>query len=170
MAEGPELHPSLTPVAGLLGTFEGDGHGDYPTIEPFSYRERVTFDHVGKPFLTYHQRTWNPTTGAPMHAEVGYLRVPARGLVEVSAGPARIAVELVLAHPTGIAEVEEGELDDGVLRLSTTTVGLAATAKDVRSLHREFRFDGSTISYDLWMAYAEVPETHHLHATLERVG
>ncbi len=158
-APPPPVHPDLGPLEQLLGAWEGDGDGDYPTIDAFRYRERVTFGHVGKPFIAYSQRTWHPEHGGPMHAETGYLRV-------VGATP--LAVEFVLAHPTGIVEVEEGTFDAGVLRLRTTSIGLSETAKDVRSLRREFRLDGDELVYDLWMAYADVPETHHLHATLRR--
>jgi hypothetical protein len=156
------LHEALAPVVGLLGTFTGDGEGDYPTIDAFTYRETVTFGHVGKPFLVYAQRTAHPVTGAPMHAETGYLRVHPGG-----------RAELVLAHPTGIVEVEEGSLtEEGgatVLTLVTTTIGRTATAKDVRSLRRRFVLDGDTLGYDLWMAHADTPETHHLRAQLHRV-
>lgn len=163
MTDGPPLHEALGPVVGLLGTFTGDGAGDYPTIDAFTYRETVTFGHVGKPFLTYAQRTAHPVTGAPMHAETGYLRVQ----------PGARA-ELVLAHPTGIVEVEEGSLteEDGttVLTLVSTTIGRTGTAKDVRSLRRRFVLDGDTLSYDLWMAHADTPETHHLRAVLHRTA
>ena len=157
----PELHDALRPLAGLLGSFEGPGRGAYPSIDDFRYQEHVTFGHVGKPFLAYHQRTWQPATSAPMHAEVGYLRAP---------GPDR--VELVLAHPTGISEVEQGTwAEDGaglVVELVTTTIARTDTAKQGRSLRRRFVLDGDALRYDLWMAYADVPETHHLHADLRR--
>jgi hypothetical protein len=173
------VHPDLAPLAGLIGTFEGEGTGDYPTIEPFRYRERVTFAEAGKPFLAYTQRTWHPDTGAPMHAETGYLRVvPA-------AGGGTASIELVLAHPTGVVEVEEGALAAASRRaagdvatsrlvpvrveLRSTSIGLTATAKDVRSLRRVLELDGDRLAYDLWMAYAHVPETHHLRAELLRV-
>jgi hypothetical protein len=167
-ARSVPLSDQLAPVAALLGTFEGDGSGDYPTIEPFRYRERVTFRHTGKPFLAYEQRTWHPDTGAPMHAELGYLRVPG-STAEAVAGAGSVAVEFVLVHPTGIVEVEEGTLVDGVLTLATTTVGRTATAKAVRSLRRTIRLEADRLAYDLWMAYADVPDTHHLHAELDRV-
>lgn len=154
----PPLHDALAPVVGLLGVFEGDGQGHYPTIEAFTYRERVTFTHVGRPFLAYQQRTWHPEHSGPMHAETGYLRLPSPGLAE-----------LVLAHPTGITEVEQGTLVDGVLRLATTSIGLTDTAKQVRSLRREFVLENDTLTYDVWMAHDTVPETHHLHARLRRV-
>ena len=74
------LHPNLEPLADLIGSWAGDGHGEYPTINDFDYREEITFADVGKPFLVYTQRTWN-AAGAPMHTETGYLRAPAPGRV-----------------------------------------------------------------------------------------
>lgn len=153
----PEPHPDVTELLPLLGAWEGEGAGHYPTIAPFRYVEQVTFSHVGKPFLAYIQRTWHPDTRAPMHAEVGYLRAVGDG-----------RVELVLAHPTGIVEVEEGSFDGAELELATTTVGRTATAKDVRSLRRRFVLAGDTLRYDVWMAHADTPETHHLTAELRR--
>lgn len=153
------LHADLLPLRTLIGSWQGTGHGDYPTIEPFDYGEEVVIGHVGKPFLTYRQRTWNLLTGALMHAETGYVRIPHPGRIEV-----------VLAHPTGIVEVEEGTYGDGVARLATTTVARTSSAKDVRSLRREFRQRADELAYDVWMAHADTPETHHLAATLSRVG
>lgn len=160
----PDLHPALAPLATLVGAWSGEGEGQYPTIEPFRYRERVTFGHVGKPFLAYGQRTAHPETGQPMHAETGYLRMATTERAGV------FAVELVLAHPTGIVEVEEGHLEANVIELRTTAIGLAATAKTVRSLRRRFVLDGDRLSYDLWMAHGDTPDTHHLSATLHRTS
>lgn len=176
-AGGVTLHPELGPLGELIGTWEGAGAGDYPTIDAFRYHEQVTFGHVGKPFLTYQQRTWNPDNGVPMHAEVGYLRalagavpVEPAGAGDVAFAATPVGLEFILAHPTGIAEVEEGTLSGDVLRLATTSVGLTGTAKQVRSLRREFRLDGDELAYDLWMAHADTPETHHLHAVLHRIA
>ncbi|HSK24714.1 MAG TPA: FABP family protein [Egicoccus sp.] len=159
-----DLHPNLGPLAGLAGTWAGEGAGHYPTIEDFTYLEQVTFTHVGKPFFAYAQRTRHPATGAPMHSESGYLRV-------VTPAPERpVRVELVVAHPFGIVEVDEGEFHEGVLDLRATGLGRTSTAKAVHALRRRFVLEGDTLAYDLWMAHADTPETHHLAATLHRTA
>lgn len=155
---GPPLHADLAPLEALLGAFEGPGRGDYPTIEPFAYVERVTFGHGGRPFLTYQQATWNPETGAPMHAEVGYVRL---------AAPDR--VELTLAHPTGIVEVQEGTLAGDRIELRSSAVAHTTTAKQVRALRRRFVVAEDELTTDLWMSYGEQDDVHHLRSVLQRV-
>ncbi|MGO1961419.1 MAG: FABP family protein, partial [Yaniella sp.] len=74
------LHDLVAPYEFLLGEWVGHGHGHYPTIEDFHYRESLTFTE-GKPFLTYVQKTTNHD-GVPMHTEIGYLRPREGGHIE----------------------------------------------------------------------------------------
>jgi hypothetical protein len=154
-------HPGVGLLARLLGTWRGEGEGVYPTIERFRYSEEVTFGHVGKPFLTYRQSTVNLVTGLPAHAEVGYWRPGADG-----------RVELVLAHPTGITEVEHGpieETEEGILiHLRSTAVAGTETAKSVTSIERRLRVTGDELRYDMGMAAVGQAHQHHLSATLRR--
>jgi hypothetical protein len=158
----PALHDSVAPLAVLLGAWAGEGRGEYPTIEPFGYREEITFGHVGKPFLAYGQKTRATDDGRPLHAETGYWRIPAPGRIEI-----------VLAHPTGITEVEEGTVrDDGgalVIEVATSAVARTASAKEVVGLERSFRVDGDELTYTVRMAAVGLPLQHHLSATLRRM-
>lgn len=155
------MHPDVEALAVLLGTWIGEGEGSYPTIEPFRYREEITFAHVGKPFLSYRQATVNLATSLPAHAETGYLRATGNG-----------GVELVLAHPTGIAELAAGTVEpssDGMtLRLRSTSVSRTANAKDVTSIERWIEVFGDRMRYDLSMAAVGQPHQHHLAAELFR--
>ena len=155
------MHPDIEELAPLLGTWTGRGAGTYPTIEPFDYLEDVVFTHVGKPFLVYGQKTRGVADGIPMHAEAGYLRVPQPG-----------RVELVLAHPSGVTEIEVGTYsvsgDRISMELSTTAIGLAPTAKEVTALSRSFRIEGDELWYSVQMAAVGQPLQRHLAAVLHR--
>lgn len=151
------LHPNLAPLAGLLGTWEGRGRGEYATIEPFEYLETTTFGHAGKPFLAYAQRTTAADDGRPLHVESGYLRVPEPG-----------RIELVVAHPSGHVEVAVGELAGTTLHLRSTVVVGTDTAKSVTSLERTLELDGDVLRARLSMAAVDQPLQGHLTAELRR--
>jgi hypothetical protein len=155
---GP-LHLDVAPLAFLLGTWRGEGEGGFPTMEPFRYGEELTFDHVGDAFLRYAQRSWSVDAGAPLHLERGFLR---------PGGPGR--VELTLAHPIGLTEIAEGDLDGTAFTVASSTVGRTATGSAVRAVRRRYRVDGDELTYELDMELDEVPMTRHLRATLRRVA
>jgi hypothetical protein len=143
----PTLHPDLQPLEFLLGTWTGEGTGEYPTISAFAYNETVTFGHVGKPFLAYSQRTSAADDGRPLHAEAGYLRLPRPGWAEL---------------------VEEGDLAGTTLRLRSVTVTRTGSAKEVTAVERDLEVAGGVLSYSLRMAAVGQPLTHHLRARLVR--
>lgn len=138
--------------------------GVYPTIAEFTYGERTTFTHVGKPFLAYEQRTWALDDGRPLHAEAGYWR--ASPATEASVW----ALEVVIAHPMGLVEVEEGTASAHAatlaIELASTTVAATATAKEVTALARRLWVDSGGLRYELDMAAMGQPCQPHLSAHL----
>jgi hypothetical protein len=155
-----DLHPNLKPVAELVGTWRGPGTGEYPTISSFTYTEELTFTDVGKPFLTYLQRTWSPE-GSPMHTETGFLRVP----------DAR-TVEFAIAQPTGQTELAEGMLTGTTsgfgMELRSRIVN-SATAKHVEETKRVYSLADDELAVNFSMAAVGLPMTHHLSSKLRRV-
>ena len=156
-----KLHPACEPLRLLLGTWRGEGRGDYPTIESFDYLEEVTFGHVGKPFLTYSQKTRHKDTGEPLHAETGYWRPVASDTIEV-----------VLAHPTGVSEITEGSFalhaDELNIKLASSHIGLTTTATEVTQVVRRITATAHTMHYTLDMAAVGHPLQRHLEATLSK--
>jgi hypothetical protein len=143
----------------LLGTWRGDGHGDYPTIEPFAYVEEIAFVHVGKPWLLYTQRTRHATEDRPLHAETGYWRPVGDGSVEV-----------VMTYPTGHVEIAAGTVRGTTVEVVTGTLAATPTAKRIDQLERRITVDGDELHYVLAMAAVGQPMTPHLEATLRRVN
>jgi hypothetical protein len=152
-----ELNPALAPVAFLLGTWRGEGEGQYPSIKPFRYREEVRFTHNGKPFLIYTQRTEAIDTGQPMHGEAGYLRSVGGG-----------NVEFVIAQPIGYAEISLGRVDGQRIDVECNSVGRTPTAKPVTSISRSLWLDGEMLRYELKMGMEGVALVRHLMASFRR--
>src|SRR5256885_4373244 len=132
------LHEDLRQIAFLLGTWRGEGDGDYPTTQPFRFREELRFEDVGDTFLLFSQQSWALPGGEPLHFERGVLR---------PAGPGR--VELTLAHPLGVAEVSEGSVEGTSIELASTSVARTSTGSPVASLARRYHVQDDVLSYEV---------------------
>lgn len=149
----------LADLAPFAGRWVGGGDGHYPTIDDFSYDETIELTPMpGKPFLMYVSRTKHRTEGRPLHTENGYLRRSGDD------------TELLVSQPTGFVEIQRGRLTHGVLDLVTVALQRSPDAKPVHEVQRRYVLDGDSLVYDLWMAHADTPLTHHLHAELRRDG
>ena len=162
--EVPEdLHPLCAPVAWLLGRWEGNGHGDYPTIERFSFRQEVLFAHDGRPFFHYFSRAFLTDdagkTIKPSALETGFLRTGEEGILE-----------LVLAHATGFVEVCYGHADGVKFELATDAVARTETAKDYRAGKRLYGLVDGDLLWTHDMAAMGQPLQSHIWARLKRVS
>lgn len=155
------LHPNCYPVAWLLGKWVGSGHGDYPTIEKFSYGQELIFTHDGRPFFHYMARSWivdeegNKVRESAM--ESGFLRCVGDG-----------KVEFLLAHATGVSEVWYGAAEGGKLEMHTAGISFTESAKEVVSGTRMYgNVDGDLLyAYDMEAMGQDLQP--HLWARLKR--
>lgn len=154
-----DLHAELAPLAFLLGTWEGEGEGEYPTIDPFAYRERIEVADVGDTFLTYLQSSWSPDDGSAVHLERGFIRPGADG-----------EAELTLAHPLGLVEVGHGFPHPGGITFRSSSVGRTRTGLDVVALERRYSVEGDRLTYEVDMATERTEMTMHLRGALLRAG
>lgn len=162
-----DLHTDLVPLAWLLGTWHGNGRGDYPTIEAFTYEQDVVFAHDTRPFLHYFSRAWitdeEGNRVRPGALETGFIR---------PAGPAEDGgtnVELVLAHATGFAEIWYGTVDGPRLTMSTDIVARTQTAKEYTAGQRMYGLVDGDLMYAYDMAAQGQPIQSHLWGQLARV-
>ncbi|MPZ62620.1 MAG: DUF1794 domain-containing protein [Propionibacteriales bacterium] len=156
-----DLHPDCMPIAWLLGTWHGNGQGDYPTIEKFSFRQEIAVAHDGRPFLHYFSRTWvtddDGNTLRPGALETGFLRPRPEG-----------ELELVLTHPTGFAEIWYGEVDGAKIELTTDMVARTQSAKEYTAGHRMYGLVEGDLLWAFDMAAMGQPLQSHLWGRLKR--
>ncbi|MGW0424461.1 FABP family protein [Streptomyces sp. NPDC003015] len=161
--DAPGPHPLLEPVLGFLGVWRGRGLGGYPTLDgDFVYAQEVRFSHDGRPFLRYEARAWLlDGDGAPLRPaarESGWWRLQPDGRVEA-----------LVTQPTGITEILVGHVGRGAVDLSTHTVALTPTAKEVTATRRRYTLaDAGTLDFVHDLAAVGQPLQHHLSATLHR--
>ena len=158
-----DLHPDCGPVAWLLGTWRGNGRGDYPTIEPFEYGQELIFAHDGRPFFHYLSRSWIVDAGGAKvrdaALETGFVRSRSDG-----------SVEWLLSHHTGFVEVWIGSAEIGTPRIeiSTDAVARTETAKEVTAGHRMYGMVEGDLLWAYDMAASGQPLQPHLWGRLVR--
>ena len=160
---GPEINEALLAALPLVGSWAGLGAGLTPADRAeFSYAQRVSFAHDGRPFLSYSSHSWllNPDGSVlrPAFRENGFLRL--------GSGPDEL--ELVLATAAGIVEVFDGRAGDLRWEFATSAVGRTATAKETFGERRLYALAGQTLAYVQELAVAPGDFQPHLQAELTR--
>lgn len=144
----------------LIGTWHGTGHGDYPTIESFDYRETLTFEsNQAGDLLHYIQRTWrigNDGQESESHWESGFIRQLEDG-----------SIEIANVQSGGRMELLVGEIKpDDAMMLTLQSVQLANDMR-MKATSRVWRWTDTTLAYDMDMATNRVPElSFHLRGEL----
>lgn len=148
----------------LAGTWTGEGHGEYPTITSFDYRESLTFTRRDDLSLAYEQRTQKRYDGRRdwlvSHWENGFIRI-----LENS------ELELVNAQSGGRSEVLVGEV-----KMNGSLVHIHFKSKTISNdtrlicTERIFELEGDMLRYEMEMQTTAVNRlSHHLEITLKRM-
>ena len=157
------LHPSCARLAWLIGTWQGNGHGEYPTIEPFQFGQELVFQQDGRPFIHYFSHAWiTDAAGETVRQaaqETGFIRPQEDG-----------TIEMVLPHNTGFVEIWYGELDPEQPRFEIVTDAVArtATAKEYVGGKRLYGYVDGNLLYAFDMAAMGHELQPHTHAQLVR--
>ena len=173
-SEGHELGYALelAHLSWLIGTWAGVGLGQFPTIDDFRFGQEVTFATDGRPFLSYWSRSWElddeGNRTKPRATEAGFLRPRPDN-----------EVEMLLAHPSGYAEVWVGtvvvdSIENAVItgahaELHTDVVARTGSAKEVTGGTRLYGLREGDLLWAYDMAAVGQPLTNHLSARLKRV-
>jgi len=168
----PDLHPSLAPLAFLVGTWRGEGVGGYPGLDDFRYEQEITFVTTGRPALGYASTSWwadeprdGRVAGSPLATETGFWRLQD----DPEAAGSKV-VEVMLAHPFGIAEIYVGALQGTKIELAHNVVIRTATARAVtRSVRLYGIIEGGDLAYAIDMEAEGKPLQPHLSARLRKV-
>lgn len=165
------LPEQLLPLSWLIGTWVGVGVVGYPTMEDARYGQEVTFATDGRPFLSYWSRSWLLDDAGervrPLATEAGFWRPRPDN-----------HVELLLAHPTGYAEVWVGQVTvTGIvdatitgarIEMHTDVVARTESAKEYTGGTRLYGLVDGDLLYRYDMAAVGQPLTAHLSAQLKR--
>ena len=147
----------------LEGTWTGEGHGEYPTVTSFDYRETLTFTYRDEKSLAYEQRTQKQIDGQTewltSHWENGFIRVLGSG-----------ELEFVNAQSGGRLEVLVGKAEklDGVIHIHFQSKTILNDLRMVSSARR-FELEGDILRYEMEMQTTKVEQSMpHLKITLQR--
>jgi hypothetical protein len=146
----------------LIGTWEGTGRGEFPTIDSFEYRELLEIiEPQAETLLHYRQQTWRATGDEEVasHAETGFISVTEDGDVELLNVQGTDRVEVLRGRPAAREP----------FTLELRSVVLAHDERMVRSW-RNLHLQGDLLRYETAMATTAVPDgAPHLTARLTRM-
>lgn len=168
-----DLHPSLVPLAWLVGRWEGVGVLGYPGLDEARFGQEVHFRHDGRDFLHYssqmHLLDDAGEVTAPIDSETGYWRVAVAADPEAAAARAPgVDVEVLLAHPTGVVEVYVGRATGARVDLVTDVVARTRTAAEYTAAQRIYGHVGNELMWALDVAAGGHPMASYASAALKR--
>ena len=135
-----DLHPDLTPIAWMIGHWEGNGKATYPGTEDYDFGQQIDFAHNGGNYLHYLSQMFEVDDQGlairPLDMETGFWRPQNDG-----------GLEVVMCHPAGYAELWYGWIVGPKIELATDTVVRTASAEEYAAGQRLY---GNVAGELLW--------------------
>jgi hypothetical protein len=148
----------------LVGTWTGEGRGEYPTIHSFDYRESLIFTRRDDLSLAYEQRTQKRYDGQTdwlvSHWENGFIRILENG-----------ELEMVNAQSGGRCEVliANADVHDDLIRIHFRSRTIINDPRLVCT-ERVFELRGDRLHYEMLMQTTKADQLiSHLKIDLGRV-
>lgn len=115
------LNPALMGLSWLIGSWQGNGHGQWPGMGEFEFGQRIDFATNQGPYLHYLSQIYTVDAEGkpdrPLTMETGFWRPGADA-----------SLECVLTSPEGWVDVWVGRIEGVKIEMRTDLVARTATA------------------------------------------
>lgn len=140
----------------LLGTWKGEGHAVYPTINSTDYTEELTFESCGEENkIEFNQKTLFKNESRHLNREFGFILEKEKDVFT-----------FISAQNNGRTEVLKGKLESPFsLVLESTHFG--NDERPVRT-RREYLLENENLHYKLFLQAQSQPFQLHLQAKLSK--
>ena len=156
-----DLNPALTPVAWLLGRWEGTGRASYPDSEDMEFGQQIDFADNGGDYLHYLSQTFElddeGRAHKPLSMETGFWRPQPDG-----------GLEVVLCQPGGYAEVWYGTIAGAKIELATDAILRSVTAEEYSAGQRLYGHVEGDLLWTFDKAAGGHPLQNHQWGRLQR--
>jgi hypothetical protein len=147
----------------LVGTWEGNGRGQFPGVTSFDYRERLVFTRRDEKTLAYEQRTQKLYDGQTEYLESHW----ENGFISILEND---DLQLVNIQIGGRSEILVGSVEslNALFRIHFVSKMLSNDPRMMSSA-RMFELEGDTLRYEMEMQTTKINKsTSHLNITLQR--
>jgi hypothetical protein len=156
------INEALLGLNWLIGTWSGNGHGEWPDTGEFEYGQQVDFSTNGGPYLHYICQTWildeDGQPAAPLTTETGYWLPHDDATVDV-----------LVAHPEGWIETWYGRVQGAKIELTTDVVAaIPSAAQQVTGGQRLYGNVDDDLMWTWDLATNDIPLQPYMWARLSK--
>ncbi|MFW6597584.1 FABP family protein [Propionibacteriaceae bacterium Y2011] len=147
----------------MIGRWEGVGKSVWPGEDELEFGQQLDIAQNGGNYLHFLSQTFRMNgegvATEPLSMETGFWRPQADG-----------AIEVVMCHPEGIAEIWYGKITGAKVELTTDAVARTATAQEYTAGQRLYGNVEGDLLWTFDKAQGDQPLQTHQWARLARTG